>query len=131
MRTVRVRRPNRARLSRHSNGMLMVPEEFDTATDFDELDTYELIHQYWIIDRFQRVMTIFRGRPGPGEPAEQIIKESEVYRSPLLVGFELPLVQLLKVADDWVLYAKAKSATPQSPGSSAIINPAAARVGPP
>jgi Uma2 family endonuclease len=204
MSTARVRRPKKARLGRHSNGMLMTPEEFDAATDFDELYCYELIHgvlivsplpgeserdpneelghflrayksghqagsaldktlseqyirlpdsrrradrviwaglgripdpktdvpaivvefvskrqrdrvrdyeekrreylavgvqEYWIIDRFQRIMTIFRGRPG--EPAEQIIKENEVYRTTLLTGFELPLARLLKVADDW------------------------------
>ena len=213
MSTARVRRPNTARLGRHSNGMLMTPEEFDAATDFDELYSYELIHgvlivspppaeserdpneelghilrayksdhpagsaldktlseqyvhltesrrradrviwagldrvpdsktdvpaivaefvsrrhrdrvrdyeekrreyravgvrEYWIIDRFQRIMTVFRGQPGPGEPAEQVVKENEVYRTPLLVGFELPLAQLLKVADDWSAPAKAR-----------------------
>ncbi|MGZ3356516.1 MAG: Uma2 family endonuclease, partial [Isosphaeraceae bacterium] len=206
MSTARVRRPNTARLGRHSNGMLMTPEEFDATTDFDELYSYELIHgvlivspppgeserdpndelgnllrvyksshqagsaldktlpeqyvrladsrrradrviwaglgrvpnpqtdvpaivvefvsrrhrdrvrdyeekrreylaigvlEYWVIDRFRRIMTVCRGRPGPGEPAERVIKENEVYRTPLLVGFELPLAQLLKVADDW------------------------------
>ena len=213
MSTARVRRPNTARLGRHSNGMLMTPEEFDAATDFDELYSYELIHgvlivspppreserdpndelgnllrdyksshqagsaldktlpeqyvrladsrrradrviwaglgrvpnpqtdvpaivvefvsrrhrdrvrdyeekrreylaigvlEYWVIDRFRRIMTVFRGRPGPGEPAEQVLKENEVYRTPLLVGFELPLAQLLKVADDWAAPAKAR-----------------------
>jgi hypothetical protein len=78
MSTARIRRPNTARLGRLSNGMLMTPEEFDAATDFDELYSYEL-----------------------GEPAEQIIKEHEIYRTTLLTGFELPLVRLLKVADDW------------------------------
>src|SRR5208337_199307 len=204
MSTARVRRSKKARLGRHSNGMLMTPEEFDAATDFDELYCYELIHgvlivsplpaeserdpneelghilrtyksdhqagsaldktlseqyvrlpdsrrradrviwaglgrvpdsktdvpaivvefvsnrqrdrvrdyeekrrqylaigvqEYWIIDRFQRIMTVCRGRLG--EPAEQIIKENEVYRTTLLTGFELPLARLLKLADDW------------------------------
>ncbi len=208
-----VRRLHKARFSRHSNGMLMTPEEFDAATDFDELYAYELIHgvlivspppgeserdpngelnyllrayksghpaglaldktlseqyvrladsrrradrviwaglgrvpdpqtdvpaivaefvsrrlrdrvrdyevkrreyevigvlEYWIIDRFQRIMTIFRSQPGPGEPAEQVIKENEVYRTPLLPGFELPLARLLKVADDWARPGKAR-----------------------
>jgi len=203
MSTARVRGPKKARLGRHSNGMLMTPEEFDAATDFDELYCYELIHgvlivspppgeserdpngeleyllrayqsghqagsaldktlseqyvhladsrrradrviwaglgripdpktdvpaivvefvsnrqrdrvrdyeekrrqylaigvqEYWMIDRFQRIMTVFRNRPG--EPAEQIIKENEIYRTTLLTGFELPLARLLKVADD-------------------------------
>ncbi len=213
MSTARVRRPKAARLGRHSNGMLMTPEEFDAASDFDELYSYELIHgvlivspppgeserdpngelnyllrayksghpagsaldktlseqyvrlpdsrrradrviwaglgripdprtdvpaiviefvskrhrdrmrdyeekrrvylavgvrEYWIIDRFQRIMTVFRGQPGPGEPAEQVIKENEVYRTTLLTGFELPLARLLKVADDWAPPAKAR-----------------------
>ena len=49
MSTARVRRPNTARLGRHSNGMLMTPEEFDAATDFDELYSYELIHEVLIV----------------------------------------------------------------------------------
>ena len=49
MSTARVRRPNTARLGRHSNGMLMTPEEFDAATDFDELYSYELIHGVLIV----------------------------------------------------------------------------------
>jgi len=219
MSTARVRRPNTARLGRLSNGMLMTPEEFDAATDFDELYCYELIHGvlivspppgeserdpngeleyllrayqsgheagsaldktlseqyvhlsdsrrradrviwaglgripdpktdvpaivvefvsnrqrdrvrdyeekrrqylavgvqgYWIIDRFRRIMTVFRGRPG--EPAEQIIKENEVYRTALLTGFELPLARLLKLADDWAgpVRARKNSGSPRA-----------------
>ncbi len=76
----------------------------DGVRDYEEKRRQYLaigVQEYWIIDRFQRIMTIFRGQPGPGEPAEQIIKENEVYRTPLLTGFELPLARLLKVADDW------------------------------
>jgi Uma2 family endonuclease len=57
------------------------------------------VQEYWIIDRFRRIMTVYR-RP-PVEPAELVVKESDVYRTPLLPGFELPLARLLKVADDW------------------------------
>jgi hypothetical protein len=49
MSTARVRRPSTARLGRLSNGMLMTPEEFDAATDFDELYCYELIHGVLIV----------------------------------------------------------------------------------
>src|SRR5271157_5137061 len=49
MSTARVRRSKKARLGRRSNGMLMMPEEFDTATDFDELYAYELIHGVLIV----------------------------------------------------------------------------------
>ncbi len=223
MSTARVRRPKPAGLGGHSNGMLMTPEEFDTATDFDELYTYELIHgvlivspppgeserdpndelgnllrvyksghpagsaldktlpeqyvhlsngrrradrviwaglgripvprtnvpaiviefvsnrqrdrvrdyeekrqqylairvqEYWIIDRFQRIMTVFSGRPGPSEPAEQVIKENEVYRTAVLVGFELPLARLLKLADDWAAPVKTRKPSAGGQGST-------------
>ncbi len=223
MSTARVRRPNTARLGRHSNGMLMTPEEFDATTDLDELYSYELIHgvlivspppgeserdpngeleyllrayqsghqagsaldktlseqyvhladsrrradrviwaglgripdpktdipaivvefvsnrhrdrvrdyeekrreylaigvlEYWVIDRFRRIMTVCRGRPGPGEPAEQVIKENEVYRTPLLTGFELPLARLLKVADDWAGPVRARKNSGSTRGSA-------------
>ena len=44
-------------------------------------------------------MTVVTG--GKVDADERIVKEHEVYRSPLLPGFELPLDRLLKVADDW------------------------------
>ena len=52
------------------------------------------IREYWIIDRFQRIMTVAR-RDQP----DLIVKETEVYQTPLLPGFELRLAQLLKRAD--------------------------------
>jgi Uma2 family endonuclease len=76
------------------------------------------VQEYWIIDRFRRIMTVYRGRPGPGEPSEQIIKENEVYRTPLLTGFELPLARLLKVADDWAGPAKAANHGKTTRGSA-------------
>jgi Uma2 family endonuclease len=57
------------------------------------------VQEYWIIDRFQRIMTIVRKTLS--EPAELVIKENDLYTTPLLPGFELPLARLLKVADDW------------------------------
>ncbi len=63
------------------------------------------IQEHWIIDRFERIMTVFRGRTE--QPAEQIVKQNEVYRTRLLAGFELPLAWLLKVADDWAGPARA------------------------
>jgi Uma2 family endonuclease len=83
----------------------------DRVRDYEEKRLQYLairVQEYWIIDRFRRIMTVYRGQPGPGEPAEQIIKENEVYRTPLLPGFELPLAQLLKVADDWTRPVKAR-----------------------
>ena len=62
------------------------------------------VREYWVIDRFNRTMTVFKNIPG--EPAEVVVKAEETYRTSLLPGFELPLARLLKVADDW---AKATS----------------------
>ena len=55
------------------------------------------IREYWVIDRFQRDMTVFR--PGPDGFEQQCIGEAETYRTPLLPGFELPLARLLGRAD--------------------------------
>lgn len=55
------------------------------------------IKEYWIIDRFQRTMTVYR----PTEPEETVVAESEIYVTKLLPGFELPLGEILAIADDW------------------------------
>ena len=52
------------------------------------------VKEYWVIDRFRRQMTVFRGE---GEPT--IVQEGSVYKTELLPGFELPLSQLLFHAD--------------------------------
>lgn len=52
------------------------------------------IQEYWIIDRFRRAMTIFRGTQ-----SERVVKEGEAYTTDLLPGFELHLSGLLAVAD--------------------------------
>ncbi|HKI30437.1 MAG TPA: Uma2 family endonuclease [Gemmataceae bacterium] len=57
------------------------------------------IAEYWILDRFRRTLTVCRGTPEA--PEELVVREGETYRSPLLPGFELPLAQLLAVADRW------------------------------
>jgi Uma2 family endonuclease len=53
--------------------------------------------EYWIVDRFRRRMTVVRG--GTDAATELVIGEHETYTTPLLPGFELPLAQLLAVAD--------------------------------
>jgi Uma2 family endonuclease len=55
--------------------------------------------EYWVIDRFRRTMTVYR-HPSRG-PAEQVVAGNAVYQTDLLPGFELPLAQVLAVADDW------------------------------
>ena len=53
--------------------------------------------EYWIIDRFRRRMTVVQR--STGTVTEVVITEQETYSTPLLPGFELPLAQLLAVAD--------------------------------
>jgi Uma2 family endonuclease len=57
------------------------------------------IKEYWIVNRFSRNMTVHRN--APEEATEVLIAEGEIYRTPLLPGFELPLSELLEAADAW------------------------------
>jgi Uma2 family endonuclease len=54
------------------------------------------VREYWIIDRFRRTLTVCSGSAKP-----QIFRATDVYSTPLLPGFELPLKQLLDIADGW------------------------------
>lgn len=55
------------------------------------------VKEYWIIDRFERSMTVFF-RSG-GRTKKRVLREDEVYRTDLLPGFELPLARLLALAN--------------------------------
>jgi Uma2 family endonuclease len=57
------------------------------------------VREYWIIDRFQRIMTVYLNRPEG--VASLIVKEAETYQTDLLPGFVLPVARLLARADDW------------------------------
>jgi Uma2 family endonuclease len=57
------------------------------------------IVEYWVIDRFRRTMTVFRKSTDGVD--EQVHGETAVYSTPLLPGFELPLVRLFRIADEW------------------------------
>jgi Uma2 family endonuclease len=57
------------------------------------------VKEYWIINRFTRQMHVFS--PPLAENKEQIVPESEIYKSPLLPGFELPLARILAKALRW------------------------------
>jgi Uma2 family endonuclease len=59
------------------------------------------VREYWIIDRFRRVMTVVRPQTDNPLGVEQVVPESATYSTPLLSGFELPLARLLAVADRW------------------------------
>jgi Uma2 family endonuclease len=52
---------------------------------------------YWIFDRFQRTLTVIHNTPAGQQ--DQVISENEVYQSPLLPGFEVPLARILAAAD--------------------------------
>lgn len=55
------------------------------------------IAEYWVFDRFERRLTVFKRK----RPLKKVIEENETYRTPLLPGFELPLADILAVADRW------------------------------
>ncbi len=55
--------------------------------------------EYWIIDRFERTLTIFKKRGKSYQ--KRVVKEKQVYMTDLLPGFELPLAHLLAIADRW------------------------------
>jgi Uma2 family endonuclease len=69
----------------------------DRRRDYEtKRDEYEEagVQEYWVIDRFQRDMTVFRA-----SGRTKLVKEGDVYTTPLLPGFELPLSKLLEIAD--------------------------------
>jgi Uma2 family endonuclease len=87
--------------------------ERDRTRDYEEKRREYLalgVREYWIIDRFDRRMTVFRN--DPAGPAEVVVKADETYRTPLLPGFGLPLAKLLKVADDWADPARPRTKRP-------------------
>jgi len=55
------------------------------------------IAEYWIVDRFRRELTVFRG-PASGR-ATHVLRAGEIYATPLLPGFELPVARLFDEAD--------------------------------
>jgi len=74
----------------------------DRTRDYEEKRREYLalgVAEYWIIDRFRRVMTVYRREPA--QPAEIVVPADGVDETPILPGFELPLARLLAVADDW------------------------------
>ncbi len=52
------------------------------------------IPEYWIVDRFRRILSIYRA-----DGTEQIVGEAETYRPAILPGFELAIGPLLARAD--------------------------------
>lgn len=54
------------------------------------------IREYWVIDRFERMMTVYRL-----DGTETTVVEGDGYRCELLPGFELGISSLLAAADRW------------------------------
>ena len=54
------------------------------------------IPEYWLFDRFLRVVTIFRP-----DGTTTVVKEGEMLRSPQLPGFELDLKPLFGLTEGW------------------------------
>jgi len=82
--------------------------EFVSSKKSDALRDYELkrdeylaagVKEYWILDRFRRIMTIYR--EGLAGPTYDIVTEGQSYQTELLPGFVLPLSRLLEKAARW------------------------------
>jgi Uma2 family endonuclease len=74
----------------------------DRTRDYEEKRREYLavgVKEYWVIDRFERTMTVFR-QP-PAATAEEVVPAEATYRTPLLPGFELPIARLFQFADAW------------------------------
>ena len=57
------------------------------------------VQEYWIIDRFQRTMTVYF--QSGDKVKKKVVRENQTYTTDLLPGFELPLGRLLALADRW------------------------------
>jgi Uma2 family endonuclease len=57
------------------------------------------IQEYWIIDRFQKIMTAHILEEG--KYRKKVIHAKQSYRTKLLPGFELPISRLFNLADQW------------------------------
>lgn len=70
--------------------------------------------EYWVIDRFRRIMTAFR--PGALGPTQTIVTAEQTYETPLLPGFTLPLARLLACSDAWTQRSRSRR-PPPAPGA--------------
>ena len=89
----------------------------DRVCDYQEkLSEYLAIgvSEYWIIDRFQRFMAVYK--KGESGAIQQVIAETESYATELLPGFILPLARLFGLADVWRKASKKRVHKPKPPG---------------
>lgn len=61
------------------------------------------VKEFWIVDRFRRVMTIYKTKKAgrSSTTTYDIVTEGQSYETKLLPGFTLPLSRLLEKADQW------------------------------
>ena len=92
----------------HENETPAITVEFVSPGRRSRLRDYEVkrdeyraagVLEYWIIDRFQRSMTVHVF--DPGRTATHTVAETQTYTTPQLPGFELPLGALLELIDRW------------------------------
>jgi Uma2 family endonuclease len=70
--------------------------------DYEEKRTEYLaigVREYWVIDRFDRTLTVFSQAAGSFETTT--VREDQTYTTPLLPGFQLRLARLLQLANRW------------------------------
>lgn len=92
------------------------PRRRDAVRDYEEKrDEYLAagVKEYWIIDRFRRIMTVYR--KGLTGPTYDIVTETQPYETSLLPGFVLPLSRLLAKADDWTRARRQRRDTKSKP----------------
>ncbi len=90
--------------------------ELRSKRDYEEKrDEYRAsgVREYWIIDRFRRIMRVHRRTPE--ERVEQVVREDETYQTDLLPGFALPLARLLRRTDSWKKNQRPPQATSHAP----------------
>jgi Uma2 family endonuclease len=76
------------------------------------------VREYWIIDRFRRIMTVHRNTPDG--LVTSVVKEDEPYQTDLLPDFILPLAQLLRRADLWPRKTRRTKPKPPAGGTDAL-----------
>ena len=73
------------------------------------------VAEYWIIDRFRRIMMVYRNEPTGS--VVQTVTETQTYETNHLPGFSLPLARLLTHADRWTTPRSKRSHKPPAEGT--------------
>lgn len=54
------------------------------------------VREYWVFNRFDCTLTVFQP-----DNAKQVFQQQQIYTTPLLPGFQLPLARLFEIANRW------------------------------